>query len=276
MITVKFYGARGSTPVCEPHFQEFGGNTTCILIMGEEQAGILDAGTGIRKLGKDILASNDPRFKKPIWMLFSHFHWDHIQGFPFFAPAYDSSREFVISAMGRDRLKKDLRSILADQQKDLYFPVPLDEMGANFLYHHPEVESTKVVKTQITASRHPHPGGAWGYRIVGSNGETLVIVTDVEYGDAVDQDVVALAKGADLLIHDAQYTPEELKTHRGWGHSTWEQAVWVAEQAGAKQLVLTHHDPDHDDAFLGKLETEVQKRLPSASFAREGMEIEMS
>ena len=120
MMKVKFYGTRGSIPVSEPGFAEFGGNSTCVMVLGPERAGILDAGSGIRRLGKDIFASNDERFKKKMWMLFSHFHWDHIQGLPFFGPAYDPSREFIVCALGKDRMKQDLRSIFAGQMDSVY------------------------------------------------------------------------------------------------------------------------------------------------------------
>ena len=291
-MKVVFYGTRGSIPVCEPSFQEFGGNTTCVFVIGPDRAGILDAGTGIRQLGKDILRSDDERFVAPMFMLFSHFHWDHIHGFPFFGPAYDSNREFIITAMGADRLKQDLRSIFAGQMEDTYFPVSLDQMGAKFTFLAPDVDQHQLTEdvvpkgtaprtsdaeheATVTGNLHGHPGGAYGYRIEGRDHKVLTYCTDIEHGDSLDESVIALARNADLLIHDAQYTREELETHKGWGHSSWEQACEVAERAGVRRLALTHHDPEHDDEFLRDMERRCQDRFTDSFFAREQMELEL-
>jgi ribonuclease BN (tRNA processing enzyme) len=156
-----------------------------------------------------------------------------------------------------------------------FFPVPLDKVGAKLTFWQPEVtEFVHPMGIAIRASRHNHPGGAYGYRITEGD-KTLVYCTDVEHGDEIDKNVVALSRNADLLIHDAQYTPDELKERKGWGHSSWEQAAEVAERAAVKKLALFHHDPEHSDAFLAEVEVEVQKTFPMAFFAREGMEIEL-
>lgn len=273
-MKVRFYGVRGSIPVCDSSFQEFGGNTTCVWIAGPDNVGILDAGTGIRNLGKDLMAEPDVGTRKPLFIAFSHFHWDHIQGLPFFAPAYDPARIIIISAIGKARLAKDLKSIFSAQMQQDYFPVTLDGMGATFAFHQPEVDDFFVEKGHVQVLKHSHPGGAYSYRIEDRLGNVLVYCTDIEHGDEIDPDIVALAKGADLLIHDGQYTPEELKRKKGWGHSSWAQAIEVAELAGVKRLAITHHDPDHDDAFLRDVEQQCRERFPSAVLAREKMEIE--
>ncbi len=126
---------------------------------------------------------------------------------------------------------------------------------------------------EIVASKHNHPAGAYGYRIV-EEGKTLVYCTDVEYVDEVDPNVVTLSKNADLLMHDAQYTQDELKDKRGWGHCSWEQAVEIAEQAAVKKPALFHHDPEHSDGFLYNMEKECRKRFPDAFLAKEGEVIE--
>ena len=164
MMKVKFYGTRGSIPVSEPGFGEFGGNTTCFLVLWPERAGILDAGSGIRRLGKELFASDDERFKKPMWMLFSHFHWDHIQDLPFFGPAYDPSREFVVCALGMNRMKQDLRSVFAGQMDSVYFPVSLDELNAKFSFFVPDEDQYLEDGARVVANLHYHPGGAYGYR----------------------------------------------------------------------------------------------------------------
>jgi phosphoribosyl 1,2-cyclic phosphodiesterase len=271
-MKVKFYGTRGSIPVCEREFQEFGGNTTCILLTeNPDRLVILDAGTGIRNLGKDLIASG---YRQDTMVIaFTHFHWDHIQGFPFFAPAYDPSRHFTIDALGRGSQPRDLKSIFAGQMQQEYFPVSLDQMGATFSFREPAGDGFLVGPTLVRSYKHNHPGGAFTYRIE-NQGKVLVFCTDIEHGDRIDPKIVELSRDADLLIHDAQYTPDELRHKKGWGHSSWEQAIEVAMQAGVKRLALTHHDPDHTDEFLLRVEEECQRRYPNAVLAREKMEID--
>ena len=276
MIKVKFYGTRGSISVCGPKFQEFGGNTTCIQItdMKTNRIGIFDAGTGIRDLGNDLVASGHEQDQ--IFIVFTHFHWDHIQGFPFFTKAYDPKQKINIFTMGKGKNNDEIRGLFTTLMQSEYFPVPFDKMGASFEFMHPDVLSGIFgpLQVKITANRHNHPGGAYGYRIE-REGKVLVFCTDIEHGDEIDQNVVELCKDADLLIHDAQYTSEELKVKKGWGHSSYEQAIQVAEMAGVKQLAITHHDPDHDDEFLLGMEKQCQERFPNCVLAREKMEIEI-
>jgi phosphoribosyl 1,2-cyclic phosphodiesterase len=274
-MRIKFYGTRGSIPICGPEFQEFGGNTTCVLIDGPKRTGIFDAGTGIRELGKELV--NDPNIgiDRPCFLVFSHFHWDHIQGLPFFAPAYDPSRHFVIAAIGRERYGQDIKSIFAAQMQSDYFPVPLDNMGAQIDFLKTKEDFLKDGKAMARAVKHNHPGNAYSYRIEGENGKVVVFCTDIEHGDEIDERIVDLSKGADLLIHEGQYTPEELPRFKGWGHSSWEQAVEVAQRACVKRLVITHHDPDHDDDFLREVEKKCQARFPNTLLAREKMEIKL-
>jgi len=276
MIKVKFYGTRGSISVCGPKFQEFGGNTTCLQItdMKTNRIGIFDAGTGIRDLGNDLVASGHEQDQ--IFIVFTHFHWDHIQGFPFFTKAYDPKQKINIFTMGKGKNNDEIKGLFTTLMQSEYFPVPFDKMGASFEFMHPDVLSGIFgpLQVKITANRHNHPGGAYGYRIE-REGKVLVFCTDIEHGDEIDQNVVELCKDADLLIHDAQYTSEELKVKKGWGHSSYEQAIQVAEMAGVKQLAITHHDPDHDDEFLLGMEKQCQERFPNCVLAREKMEIEI-
>ncbi|MBT8379025.1 MAG: MBL fold metallo-hydrolase [Ignavibacteria bacterium] len=279
-MKVKFYGTRGSIPVCAPEFQEFGGNTTCVQLRVKEtnNIGIFDAGTGIRDLGKDYLSSGHQQ--KEIFIALTHFHWDHIQGFPFFAPAFIKNQNINLLALGWGKRINCLEEIFKTQMQKEYFPVQLEKMGANFNFMllsetkkilEPEVEDPKPVI--VSTNKHKHPGGAYGYRIE-RDGKVFVFCTDVEHGDSIDDSVVKLAKDANLLVHEAQYTTEELKEKKGWGHSSYEQALEVAERANVKVLVITHHDPDHDDEFLKKREIECQERFKDSVLAREKMEIE--
>jgi len=273
MMKITFYGTRGSIPVPEPDFAQFGGNTPCVLItFSTGRIAILDAGTGIRRLGDDLLAASHEQYDNMIIGL-SHTHWDHIQGFPFFKLANDPRRHITLAISGKGRITKDLESIFATQMQDDYFPVSLDNIGAKLTFWQPDItEYNHPRGINIVASKHNHPGGAYGYRITEGN-KTLVYCTDVEHMDGIDPNVVALSRNADLLIHDAQYTTDELKEKRGWGHSSWEQAVEVAKQAKVKRLALFHHDPEHSDDFLLDQEMKCQRRFPIAFFAREGTEI---
>lgn len=272
-MKVIFYGTRGSIPVAEKDFLLFGGNTACIFIgFDNGRIAILDAGTGIRKLGEDFIHKSIEQYDN-IFIGLSHTHWDHIQGFPFFMPAYDPKRHFTIAIYGKDRKIDSLENIFAIQMQQEYFPVPLNKMGANLTFWQPDISSvTTPSGINIFASRHSHPGGAYGYRITEEK-KTLVYCTDIEHGDEIDFNVVSLAKNADLLIHDAHYSPDDLTRKKGWGHSSWEQAVEVATQAGVKTLALFHHNPEYNDIFLQEMENQCQKQFPESFFAREGMEI---
>jgi phosphoribosyl 1,2-cyclic phosphodiesterase len=272
-IEVTFYGCRGSVPVCAKGYHEFGGNTTCVLLSAEdsERVGILDAGTGIRRLGQRIMADEQLR-EKPITIAFTHFHWDHIQGLPFFEPAYVAGKKISLLALGRARPIDDLERVFARPMQQEYFPVQLAQMGAAFEYLLPQDDTHVFPKSVVTARQHAHPGSAYTYRVVKGR-KSVVFCTDIVVGDSIDSWIVALSRGADLLIHDSQYTPVELPERRGWGHSSYEQAIECARLAGVKRLVLTHHDPDHDDAFLREIERKCQDLFPNCTLAREGMVI---
>jgi phosphoribosyl 1,2-cyclic phosphodiesterase len=273
MSRIKFYGVRGSIPVCSEGFQKFGGNTTCILLEGPRRTIILDAGTGIRELGKEMIEDPHLGIDHPCYLGFSHFHWDHIQGLPFFLPAYDSRRTFTISAIGREHTGKHLRSIFETQMQEVYFPVSIHRMGAKIIFYQTAVNHLSIDESFVRTTKHNHPGGAYSYRFQDIEGKVVVFCTDIEHGEQIDPNIVELARGADVLIHEAQYTPDELPHHRGWGHSSWEQAVAVAERAVVKQLIITHHDPDHNDDFLLDVERQCRERFPNTLLAREKMEL---
>jgi phosphoribosyl 1,2-cyclic phosphodiesterase len=279
---VKFYGVRGSIPICHPEFTEFGGNTTCFLLdllktpIDEKVTVIFDAGTGIRQLGKDIVDGRIPKAEH-ILIQFSHFHWDHIQGFPFFAPAYFEGQSIVLfSPHYLEESATKLKEIFDLQMQSEYFPVQLNKIGADVRFHTHEKEFQRPLNmdplTTFTYVKHQHPGDAFSYRLDGY-GKSVVFCTDIEHGAQIDEEVVEFCRDADLLIHDAQYTDEELLEHRGWGHSSFSQAIEVAERANVQQLYLTHHDPDHNDAFLRRIEKECQQRFPNCHLAREGEEV---
>lgn len=272
-MKIKFYGVRGSIPVCGREYERYGGNTSCIKILREKanRVAILDAGTGIRKLGNEMIKSGFSQ--NIINIMFTHFHWDHIQGFPFFAPAYHTNQRIGILTMGKKQKIKDLKEIFSMQMQRQFFPVELDKMGAQFeFYHYGEKEIIYGANVNAVAQYHKYRGGSYGIRIDDEN-VSLVLCTDIEHINGIDKKIVEFAKDADLLIHDGQYTSEEYKAHKGWGHSTWEQAVEVAQLANVKKLVITHHDPDHDDSFLDMIEENCKAAFPNSLLAKEDMEI---
>jgi phosphoribosyl 1,2-cyclic phosphodiesterase len=272
-MKLKFYGTRGSIPICEQRFQKYGGNTTCVALCNETDILIFDAGTGIRNLGLDYFDNKEHSLTNII-LAFSHFHWDHIQGFPFFLPAYDPNREVTIATFGRKDQYFDLKAIFENQMRKEFFPIPLQEMGAklNFIQEENEIFEKDGIK--IISSEHTHPGGAYSYRIE-TEGKVIVFITDIEHTNGIDERVIKIAKDADILIHEAQYTPEELEDHKGWGHSSWMQAIEVAKLANVKKLFITHHDPDHDDVFLDNIELECKRLFPNVELAKDNLEIEL-
>ena len=272
-MKLKFYGTRGSLPVCEANFQKYGGNTTCVALCNKEDVYIFDSGTGIRNLGREYFASKDNSIKN-IFLTFSHFHWDHIQGFPFFLPAYDSKRDLTITTIGKNDKYFDLKAIFENQMRKEFFPVPLEEMGAKINFIQQETNYYEDGKVRIVSTEHNHPGGAYSFRIE-LNGKVVVFITDVEHSDGLDQRVIDISKDADILIHEAQYTPEELEHHKGWGHSSWMQAIEVAKAANVKKLFITHHDPDHDDEFLDNVELECKKHFSNVELAKDNLEVEL-
>ena len=277
MMQVKFYGVRGSISVSGNSYKEFGGNTTCFQIMAADSGriGIIDAGTGIRQLGNDFIEMHNQQHE--IFIAFSHFHWDHIQGFPFFKPAYNENLTIHMLTKGGNSKIYNLKEIFSAQMQEMYFPVAMDDMGANIEFLLLEDNSHVFnppdgIPVKVTAVEHNHPGGAFSYRYE-RDGCSIVISTDIEHGDTLNEDIVELAHGADILIHDGQYSNDELALKKGWGHSSFEQAAEVALRADVKQLVITHHDPEHDDEYLRKAEKKCQQIFPHSIFAREGMTI---
>ncbi len=273
-MKITFYGTRGSIPVCDPSFVHFGGNTSSTLFEFDDgNMLICDAGTGIREIGKELLSRKSDLPKLEIIIAFTHFHWDHIQGFPFFRPAYDPDFHIIIYAMGKERMSQDVPSLFRTQMQSSYFPVPLEKMGARFSFEYMKEEEMNWRGKQVRVLKHQHPGDAYSFRFDLENGKSFAFCTDIEHGENINPQIIEFAKGADILIHDAQYTEEELIQRRGWGHSSWEQAVEVAQRAGNKHLYLTHHDPDHNDDFLHRMEAQCQQRFPSSQITRDGMEI---
>ncbi len=274
-MLIKFWGVRGSVPTPDADKMQVGGNTACIELNNGKSRLILDMGTGIRGLGK-IVAKEIGKLpeKKEIFILLSHTHWDHIQGFPFFGPIFMNNAN--INILGPERANRKLGDLLAGQMEYDYFPVKFTHVPAKInVFELSEGHHRIFDGLQISAKRHIHPGVTFGYRIQFDN-TSIVYSTDTEhYQNVIDKRVVDIAEGADILIHDAQYTDEEIGFRLGWGHSTWRQSIQVAQEAKVKKLVLFHSDPDRSDDDSFKIENEAQKIFPSACLARDSLELEL-
>ncbi len=270
-LTVRFWGVRGSIPTPQAGFLGVGGNTSCVEVRASDGTTlVLDGGTGIRALGY-ALAAEAAGEARTIHVLLSHFHWDHLQGLPFFAPLFTAGNEIVFyAATADDRLDR----LLQGQMCFPYFPVPFDDLAASTrTVAVREGEPFQIGPMTVRAFPVNHPQGAHGYRIE-CGGATLVYATDHEHGvPSFDAGLLEAARGADVLISDAQYTPDEYRLRAGWGHTTWEKAAELARDAGVGKLYLFHHDPAHDDAALARLCDCAREVHPESHLACEGSEI---
>ncbi|HKF40042.1 MAG TPA: MBL fold metallo-hydrolase [Candidatus Acidoferrum sp.] len=272
-MLVRFWGVRGSTPTPQPENLRYGGNTSCVEVRINGQIYILDCGTGFRILGKHLQQETG---EKPLaaHIFLSHFHWDHIQGIPFFAPLYHNDQSaFIFHSSSRTR---GLQRALEEQMSDPYFPVKMNEMAARRQFCNIDAGRLEFDGCVIHSMWLNHPQGCLGFRIETKDG-VMVYATDNEPGDPVfDRNVRKLAEGADVLIYDAQYLPEEyIALKRGWGHSHWREAVNVVMQSGAKELILFHHDPDHSDECIDSIVVKAREYYPKVRAASEGMEIRL-
>jgi phosphoribosyl 1,2-cyclic phosphodiesterase len=281
MILARFWGVRGSIPTPGPQTAEIGGNTSCVEVRAGGRLIIFDGGTGLRVLGNSLLK------ELPIeaWLFFSHVHWDHIQGFPFFTPAFIKGN--TIHLHGGHKVSGTLEETLAGQMENPSFPVHLTEMGAKMSFH--DLFEGQVVEIpakdgddaiRISNTRGNHPNGVYAYR-VDFRGKSIMYATDTEHYSIVDPKLKRLATGVDVLIYDSQYTPEEYAGEcgggpkTGWGHSTFAAAAELAKAAGVKQLVLYHHDPGQDDAAVRLKEERARSMFSNVIAAYEGLAIEL-
>jgi phosphoribosyl 1,2-cyclic phosphodiesterase/CheY-like chemotaxis protein len=294
---VRFWGVRGSIPTPGPDTAHYGGNTSCVEVRADGEIIILDAGTGIRPLGLSLV-NEFKRQPVGITILLTHTHWDHIQGFPFFVPAYNSRNSIRI--LGYEGVREGLGKTLSSQMESPYFPIALQSMPGYI-----KVEQLKDMEFQIGSVRVQakfvnHPGICVGYRLFTSAGSVVFIpdnethlrlkstpsphtvgATDAEaidYARKQDEELIEFVRDADVLILDSQYDAEEYPGHVGWGHTCVDDSTMVALQANVKNLYLFHHDPGHDDAHVAKMEKHA-KRIASrkgsplnVEAAREGVE----
>jgi len=261
-MRVRFWGVRGSVPWATPGSIGHGCNTPCVEIV-EEQSGhrlILDAGSGIVGVG----AMLDDITNIPI--VLTHYHWDHVQGLPFFAPLYRQGCAVTVWAPALGRQFADIETMFESP----FFPVPYDRLPSR-----PAIRMSvagRVAINGFAVSAHPlnHPGGSFAYRIGGANGD-LVYATDHEFGNAdMDLALAHFSRGARALIMDSHFTPEEMPAHKGWGHGDWSQCAQFAAECGAQQLWLFHHKPGRPDDEMKTIQIDAQKIFKNTFAAKEG------
>ncbi len=293
---VTFWGVRGGYPVPGPGTVRYGGNTTCLEVRVGEHIIIIDAGTGIVPLGHKLseeVARQGSQLTALV--LLTHTHHDHIQGFPFFAPAYSPGT--TLNIFGPKLFPSDLEEVLRRSMTSPRFPVSLDELPCErrigILRDREMIVLTRpdalpqvghILRDQmtppndavkITALRSPsHPDGITFYRIE-YQGRVMVFATDTEGYVGGNQNLIRFTQGVDLLIHDAELTEEEYLSRQGWGHSTWQMACDIGRQARVQRLALTHHNAMHNDAFLDAVEKQAQAEMPNAFLSKEGMTIDL-
>jgi len=271
-LRLRFWGVRGSTPSPGKDKLVYGGNTPCVEIRtSSDQVLVFDGGSGIRELGHH-LASEFAGQDLSLHLFLTHFHWDHIQGIPYFQPLFSpSTRLDVYSWIPAGETQR----VLEDQMRSPYFPVSLAYGSPKLSFAQMRSERRKIGDVSVESFPLNHPQGAYGYRIEAS-GKSIVYATDLEHGDArLDRVLRDYASGADVLIYDAQYNDEEYASHRGWGHSTWREATHVARDANVGKLFLFHFDPTHTDERVAESERLAAVEFEGARAAREGLVISL-
>lgn len=277
-IRVKFWGVRGSVPVPGSQTSGVGGNTSCVEVRAGSSLLVFDGGTGLRLFGKSI-AKEMPL---SLHLFFSHVHWDHIQGFPFFGPAFVPGN--TIHMYGGAQVTGRVESAMVGQMESPSFPVRLDQLPAKLLFHDlnsgDAVEIAPDVRVRCAAGNHP--GGVLAYRVE-HGGRSMVYLTDHEPADGEQPKAISdLVKGVDVLIYDCMYTPEEYVGKKdgvprvGWGHSTFEMGAALAKEGGVGELILFHHDPEQNDMDVAEKTTRTKALFPNSRAAFEGLEIRLA
>lgn len=265
---VRFWGVRGSIPSPGPTTVRYGGNTSCLEVRCGDRLLIFDAGTGIRPLGchLDRLGAVDAD------IYFTHTHVDHIQGLPFFSSAYNKANKLRLWA-GHLAPDYTLKQVLSEMMMEPLFPVPISIFGAEISFSDFPCGQTHTPGPGIVLRTAPlnHPNRATAYRVE-YNGKSICYVTDTEHKPGTpDANILGLIERADLVIYDSTYTDEEFCKFKGWGHSTWQEGVRLCTQANARRLVVFHHDPSHDDAFMDRVAVAAEAARPGTVVAREGL-----
>lgn len=261
-MEITIWGARGSIPVSGPEYLRYGGDTTCLEVRGPAEPLLIDAGTGIRRAGDRL---SDQRVRH-IRLLFTHAHWDHVIGFPFFLPLYTPGVR--IDIYGCLEAQASVREMLGRAMSSPGFPVDLGDVAAKLVFHEPCRAHFEAGGLAVTTIPLSHPNGGVGYRV--DEGERrLVFLTDNELGSVLPggrtrAEYVRFAAGADVLLHDGELTTEEYHTRRGWGHSTWDDALGLALDAGVRRFGIWHHNMQREDGAIDRIVQECQARVGAA------------
>jgi phosphoribosyl 1,2-cyclic phosphodiesterase len=269
-FSVRFWGVRGSIASPGPRTARYGGNTSSVEVRCGDRLLMFDAGTGLRYLGKSL---DGARLDTDIF--FTHTHFDHVCGLPFFRPLFNSQNRFRLWS-GHLRGAMTLKRVLSEFMMAPLFPVPPEVFSSSLEYRDFNGGEllTPAPGIAVSTAILNHPDGATGYRVE-FGGRAICYVTDTEHvPGSPDRNILKLIDGADLVIYDSMYTDEEYRKFVGWGHSTWQEGVRLCKEAGAKRMVVFHHDPDHDDDTLDAIAREVDKALPGSVVAHEGLVLE--
>ena len=272
-MAVRFWGVRGSIACPGPNTVRYGGSTPCVELICGRHTLIFDAGTGIRHLGNALVkAANTNDFD----IFLSHGHIDHVVGLPFFAPLF--VKDQVVRVWGGNlQAAGGVKQAVKKLMSFPFFPLQVDALQARLEFNDFSAGDTINPRPDIILRTAPlnHPGGATGYR-VDYGGRSVAYITDVEIGAGpLDPALISLAMGVSLLILDTTYTNEELPSHVGWGHSSWQQGIELANAAGAEQLCLFHHDPDHDDDLMDRIAAKAKTARPGTIVAHEGLKVDI-
>jgi phosphoribosyl 1,2-cyclic phosphodiesterase len=269
-LTIRFWGVRGSIACPGPETVRYGGNTSCVEVRCGRHLLIFDGGSGLRPLGKTLVAGGRP---VNLDLFYSHTHLDHIVGLPFFAPAYSAMNTIRFWAGHLKPVGSDIRKTLEQMMAAPLFPIPIDILAARLDFRDFSAGETLTPHPGVKLVTAPlnHPDGATGYRVE-FGGKAVSYITDTEHhAGRSDPQVLKLMDHADVAIYDSTYTDEEYPMHRYWGHSTWEEGVRLAEEAKVKQLVIFHHDPSHNDDFMDQVANDAAKARPGTIVAHEGL-----
>lgn len=267
VFAVRFWGVRGSLPVSGPEFERFGGNTTCIEMRCGEHRLVFDAGSGLLPAGKALLADGVTTFN----MFFTHCHYDHIIGLPYFAPLFDP-RSNVAVWSGHMAGTMTTREMIADFIRPPWFPIEIDQCRARLSPR--DFKAGDVLEPyanlKIRTGNLNHPGGAIGYRVEW-RGRSVALITDTEHiPGTLDPNVMELIRDVDLFLYDTTYTDEEMQHKKGFGHSTWQHAILLAKASGAKHVAFMHHSPLRTDTEIDAIDRQASTQFPGAFSAREG------